>query len=38
LCAVVGECASIGAGTRIEAGAVVGPYVRIGENCHIYRA
>jgi len=32
----VGECASIGAGSRIEAGAVVGPYVHIGEHCHIY--
>jgi UDP-3-O-[3-hydroxymyristoyl] glucosamine N-acyltransferase len=35
-CAVVGEFASIGAGTRIEAGAVIGPHVRIGEDCRIY--
>ena len=34
--AIVGRAATIGTGTRIEAGAVIGPHVSIGENCHIY--
>lgn len=34
--AVVEDNASIGTGTRIDAGAVIGAGVRIGEDCHIY--
>ncbi len=33
---MIGEDASIGAGTRIEAGAVIGEGVRIGSDCRIY--
>ena len=35
-CAVIGEKASIGARTRIEAGAVIGEGVRIGNDCRIH--
>ena len=35
-CAVVEDNASIGARTRIDAGAVIGTGVRIGDDCHIY--
>jgi UDP-3-O-[3-hydroxymyristoyl] glucosamine N-acyltransferase len=35
-CAVIGEGASLGAGTRVEAGAVIGQNVHIGEHCRIY--
>jgi UDP-3-O-[3-hydroxymyristoyl] glucosamine N-acyltransferase len=34
--AVVEDCVSIGAGSRVDAGAVLGRWVRIGQNCHIY--
>jgi UDP-3-O-[3-hydroxymyristoyl] glucosamine N-acyltransferase len=35
-CAVVEDEASIGPGTRVDAGAVIGTGVRIGRDCHIY--
>jgi UDP-3-O-[3-hydroxymyristoyl] glucosamine N-acyltransferase len=35
LVSAISETASIGAGTFIEPGAVIGPHVQIGENCHI---
>src|SRR5262249_33307777 len=35
-CAVVEDNASIGEGTRIDAGVVIGEGVRIGRECHIY--
>jgi UDP-3-O-[3-hydroxymyristoyl] glucosamine N-acyltransferase len=34
--AIVDQAASVGRGTKIEAGAVIGRSVQIGENCHIY--
>lgn len=34
--AVVGDYASIGTGTRVDAGAVIGRGVRLGSFCHIY--